>query len=232
MPRFDACINSTGVATIAAMLLCATAGLAYNGSRPHASRHAEPGNVDYYALVLSWSPTHCLMEGTDRGDEQCDPKQPDDFVLHGFWPQYAKGWPEDCYRGRRPWLPSDVIDEMRDIMPSKEMIIHEYKTHGTCSGMTPATYFAAARKAYEQVTIPAVFDDPKTQRLLSPEKIESEFIMVNDWLTPDMIAVTCRRGNLFDVRICFGTDLQPHACGANFNQKRLCPLPRVTVTAP
>ena len=117
-------------------------------------------------------------------------------------------------------------------MPSKETIIHEYKTHGTCSGMTLAAYFAAARKAYDEVTIPPVFNDPKTQRFLSPKRIEGEFIAVNDWLTPDMITVTCRRGELFDVRIRFGTDLQPRACGANFNQRRLCPLPRVTVTVP
>jgi len=232
MSRFDACIKPISAAAVAATLLFAAAGLAYDGGRPHAFRHAEPGNVDYYALVLSWSPTHCLLEGEDRGDEQCDTEQPDDFVLHGFWPQYANGWPEDCYSGRRPWVPSEVIDRMRGIMPSQAMIIHEYKTHGTCSGLTPSSYFAAARKAYNQVTIPAVFDDTKTQRFVSPERIESEFIAANDWLEPDMIAVTCRRGNLFDVRICFGIDLQPQACGANINQKRLCPLRRVTVTAP
>lgn len=129
-------------------------------------------------------------------------------------------------------MPSEVIDDMRDLMPSKGMIIHEYKTHGTCSGMSPSTYFAAARRAYDQVMIPAVFEDPKTQRFLSPAKIESEFIAANDWLEPDMIAVTCRRGNLFDVRICFDTDVEPRACGTNFDQRRLCPLRRVTVTVP
>jgi ribonuclease T2 len=231
MSRFDGCITGVGAAAIAATLLCASAGVAYD-DRPHAYRHAEPGNIDYYALVLSWSPTHCLMEGGSRGDQQCDAKQPDDFVLHGFWPQYAKGWPEDCYTGQRPWVPSAVINEMLGVMPSKGMIIHEYRTHGTCSGLSPADYFAAARIARDQVHIPAIFDDPKTQHFLSPEKIESEFIATNDWLTPDMIAVTCRRGKLFDVRICFGTDLQPRACGSNFNQKRLCPLRRVTVTVP
>jgi ribonuclease T2 len=217
---------------VIAALVCTTNAFAYDDNRPHAFLNAAPGNVDYYALVLSWSPTHCLSEKDDRDDRQCDPGRPEDFVLHGFWPQYAKGWPEDCYTGQRPWVPSAVIDQMHDIMPSKQIVIHEYKTHGTCTGMAPDAYFAAARKAYEQVTIPAVFNDPRTQRFLSPEDVEKEFIAANDWLKPDMIAVTCRRGKLFDVRICFSDDIQPQVCGANFDQKALCPLNRITVTVP
>ena len=70
--------------------------------------------------------------------------------------------------------------------------------------------------------LPSPFEAPKTQRFLSPEKIESEFISVNEWLTPDMIAVTCRWTNLFDLIICFGTnDVQPRACGTNVNQEHL-----------
>jgi ribonuclease T2 len=222
----------TGALAAIAVLLCATQAPAYDEDRPHAFRHAEPGNIDYYALVLSWSPTHCLDEGKRRGDLQCDPEKPDDFVLHGFWPQYANGWPENCYTGKRPWIPEDVIDDMLDIMPSKGMVIHEYKTHGTCSGLSPSAYFDMARKAYERVTIPTVFVVPTTQRFESPEAIEREFMAANDWLETDMIAVTCRRGNLFDVRICFSNDLQPRACGANFDQQALCPLRRITVTAP
>lgn len=223
--------NATGILAILASLVCIASASAYD-NRPHAYRHAKPGGIDYYALVLSWSPTHCLIEGHARDDAQCGPTGDHDFVLHGFWPQYAKGWPEDCYSGRRPWVPSAVIDEMRGIMPSKELIIHEYKTHGTCTGLTPSAYFSAAREAYGRVVIPKAFDDPKTQRFLSPETIENEFIAANDWLKPDMIAVTCRRGNLFDVRLCFDTDIEPQACGTNINQKRLCPLRRITVTAP
>lgn len=126
---------------------------------------------DCYALVLSWSPTHCLTEGRRRGDDQCGPNRGADFVLHGLWPQYDFGWPEDCYRGKRPWISADVIQEMDNITPDKGAIIHEYTTHEICSGLSPSAYFTAARKAYEQVTIPSALHDPTTQRILSPEKI-------------------------------------------------------------
>lgn len=221
----------TRLAVLACMLPLVSS-TAHAGDWPHAYRHVEPGDVDYYALVLSWAPTHCLGERDDRDDLQCDPDQPEDFVLHGFWPQYAKGWPEDCRTDTRPWVPSEVIDDMRDIMPSKQMVIHEYRTHGTCTGMAPAPYFDMVRKAYDQVTIPAAFVDPKTQEFISPDAVKSAFVAANDGLETDMIAVQCRRGNLFDVRICFTNDLQPRPCGANFVQKALCPLQRITVTVP
>src|SRR5476649_1712742 len=51
------------------------------------------GVFDYYLLTLSWSPTFCL---THKDDTQCSGKGYG-FVLHGLWPQYAKGgWPESC----------------------------------------------------------------------------------------------------------------------------------------
>lgn len=221
--------------TVAPIVLCATLVFARPAAaydEPHAFHHAEPGDFDYNVLVLDWSPTYCLREGADRNDPQCDAERSHDFVLHGLWPQYAKGWPEDCYNGERPWVPSQVIGEMRDIMPSKALIIHEYKTHGTCSGLSPERYYDEARTLYTRVSVPASFDDPQAQRFLSPETIEAEFIAANDWLNPDMIAVTCRRGNLFDIRICFSRELRPQACGANINQKRLCPLQRITVPTP
>jgi ribonuclease T2 len=188
--------------------------------------------ISLTTLWLSWAPTHCLGESETRDGMQCDPDKPDDFVLHGFWPQYAQGWPEDCRTDERPWVPSAVIDDMRDIMPTKAIVIHEYRTHGTCTGLAPEDYFAMVRKAYGQVTIPAAFDAPKTQSFVSPDDVKNAFVAANNGIDADMIAVQCRRGNLFDVRICFSDDLEPRTCGAIFNQKALCPLQRITVTVP
>jgi ribonuclease I len=57
-------------------------------------------------------------EGRLRRDAECNSAKPHAFVLHGLWPEYEKGWPEDCSIGKRPWVPTSVIDEMRDIMPT------------------------------------------------------------------------------------------------------------------
>ncbi|HKQ55230.1 MAG TPA: ribonuclease T [Methyloceanibacter sp.] len=211
---------------LALALLC----LAATGAPARAWRDA-PGQFDYYALVLSWVPTYCRGEGKSRGDAQCNAAGRQTFLLHGLWPQYAKGWPADCFTGKRPWVPDGVIAAMRDIMPSKNLVIHEYRTHGTCSGLPPAEYFAVARALYARISVPAGFLAPGAD-LDTPEEIERAFLDANPWLTPDMISITCRKANLLDVRVCFGRDLTPRACGANEDQGRLCPLPKIAVPPP
>jgi ribonuclease T2 len=181
-------------------------------------------------LVLSWSPSYCAAEGRKRRDRHCAAGMSRAFTLHGLWPQYAKGWPEDCSIGKRPWVPQSVIDEMRDIMPSKNLLIHEYRTHGTCSGLEPRSYFSLARDLYERVSVPPRFADTKGRLSLSPEEIEAEFLRTNTWLTPDMISVTCRDRALLDIRVCFGRDLGPRNCGQN-EARRDCRLREVSVPA-
>jgi ribonuclease T2 len=202
------------------------------GGGARAFERNRPGEFDYYALVLGWAPSFCRTEGRLRNDAECNAAKPRAFVLHGLWPQYDRGWPADCPIGKRPWVPSQVIDEMGDIMPSKTLIIHEYRTHGTCSGLDPAQYFGVARELYERVSVPASFLDSAADRLVSADEIESEFAKANPWLKPEMISVSCRGQNLLDVRICFGRDLFPRACGSNEDQQRLCKNNEVTVPVP
>jgi ribonuclease T2 len=69
--------------------------LSANGEAQAFERNT-PGEFDYYALVLGWAPSYCLTEGRLRRDAECNSAKPRAFVLHGLWPQYEKGWPEDC----------------------------------------------------------------------------------------------------------------------------------------
>ena len=196
-----------------------------------AAERNTPGAFDYYVLVLSWNPSYCRDEGRSRKDRQCGVSKPYGFLLHGLWPQYEIGWPNDCPTGGRPWVPESVIAGMRDIMPNKNLVIHEYRTHGTCSGLGPAQYYAVARELYERISVPERFVTPDANRLASPEEVEGAFLGANPWLTPEMISVTCRNARLRDIRLCFGRDLGPRTCGVNEDQGRLCPLPKITVPA-
>jgi ribonuclease T2 len=188
-----------------------------------------PGAFDYYVLVLTWMPSYCRGEGRSRRDPLCDPPHAHSFLLHGLWPKFDKGWPENCFTGKRPWVPGKVIEDMRDIMPSKNLMIHEYRVHGTCSGLTPAQYFGVARELYERIKVPPRYADVDDQQVDSPVEIERAFVGANPWLKPEMISVTCRRANVVDIRVCFGRDLFPRACGSDEDQKRLCPLEKITV---
>ena len=188
-----------------------------------------PGDFDYYVLVLGWSPAYCNMEGRQRGDDQCEAGRERAFTLHGLWPQYERGWPKNCRLPHRPFVPESVIDQMNDIMPGRGLLIHEYRAHGTCSGLDPERYFAISRELYLRVAVPAPFRHGAKALQLTPAEIETDFLNANPWLKPDMISISCRKGQLLDIRVCFDRDLAPRACGINVDQRRLCKLDRVSV---
>ncbi len=226
-------------------------------SRAQGDRGGMPGDFDYYVLALSWSPTYCGGRGGDEGgdrgqydswdrgggryedrrgyngrgsDEQCNGTRPYAFVLHGLWPQYAqRGWPEFCQSSNRPWVPEETINGMMDIMPSRRLVIQEYRKHGICSGLDPRQYFDAARKAYRSVRIPEEFQDLSQPLTVSPDAVRKAFLDVNQQLTPDMIQVVCSRNLLRELRICFTRDLVPRSCSQNEQNRRLCTYSTVTM---
>lgn len=208
--------------------------------RAQADRGGMPGDFDYYVLSLSWSPTYCSGGEGNRGEydddrgyggydgyrsrrhggggqeEQCSGIRPYAFVLHGLWPQYErKGWPEMCETGKRPWVSGETIDRMMDIMPSRRLVIHEYRAHGTCSGLDPAQYFETARKAYRSVSIPAEYRDLSEPLKVTPEEVRKAFLGANPQLSADMLQISCSRDLLREVHICLAKDLAPRACGRN-----------------
>lgn len=194
----------------------------------------EAGEFDYYALVLSWSPTYCVDTGDRRNDPQCAPRsgRPYAFVLHGLWPQHERGWPQDCRSSDRGWVPGPVANRMLDIMPSKQLVFHEYRKHGTCSGLGVDGYFGLARKLYEKVMVPARFQHVTDDRMtVGVAELLSEFQTANPGLKPDMLAVQCGgAGNrLREVRVCFTKGGEFRPCGRNENQRSLCSAERMYV---
>jgi len=223
-------------ALLAPMPAEAQYGTGPGGRAPYERRDQErnvPGRFDYYALVLSWSPTFCASLPRDRYEPQCHRRggRPYAFVLHGLWPQHERGWPENCPTRARPFVPQPLIDSMLDIMPSSRLVIHEYRKHGTCSGLTPEGYYGLARRLYSSVTIPPRFVLPNNDFMVPPEAVVRAFVEANPTLRPDMIAVACGGpGNrLREVRICFSREGTPTRCGRNEDQDRLCRAPNMHV---
>ncbi len=193
----------------------------------------EAGRFDYYALVLSWSPTHCATNSRGSQDTQCAPRSGRgySFVLHGLWPQHERGYPESCPTRERPFVPRPTIDRMLDIMPSVPLIIHEYRKHGTCSGLTPDGYFNLSRRLFGKVRVPPRYERPNQPFFVTPGEVINDFVSVNPQLKPDMLAVVCggQGGRLREIRVCFSREGEFKACGQNENARRLCSLSRMYV---
>lgn len=193
-----------------------------------------PGQFDYYALVLSWSPTYCSDQGRDD-DTQCNRRDGHrySFVLHGLWPQYESGYPSNCRLPRRPFVPEPVIGSMLDVMPSRGLVIHEYRTHGACSGMDPAQYFATAHRLFNGIKIPERFRNPFNSQIVSAAGVEQDFLRANPDFRSDMIAVVCggAGGSLREVRFCLSKDGKPRSCGQNETRRSLCTANQVFIPA-
>lgn len=164
--------------------------------------HAEnaPGAFDFYVLSLSWSPTYCAGEGRSRGGMQCAGPKPYGFVAHGLWPQNERGFPSECRAGGDP--SRAVVDGVLDIMPSPGLVRHQWRKHGTCSGLGPEAFFKLTRRAYERVRVPDAFVGLDRPLTLSPAEVERAFIAANPGLRPSMIAVDCDGRRLREVRVC------------------------------
>jgi ribonuclease T2 len=168
-------------------------------------------DFDFYVLSLSWSPSYCAAEGSQADSAQCSASRPYAFVVHGLWPQYESGFPEFCERNPE-WVPQNLVNSMLDLMPSKRLIVHEWKKHGTCTGLSAASYFSLLRDVRSRIKIPAVYENPESWQTVSPAAVEAEFRNVNPGMRGDGIAVTCDNRHLREVRICLTQDLQFRAC--------------------
>ncbi|MFZ2101224.1 MAG: ribonuclease [Oricola sp.] len=162
---------------------------------------------DFFVLALSWSPSYCASEGEHANRQQCGAKERYGFVVHGLWPQFAKGYPIDCPTERPLSVPRTLADTLTDIMPSTGLIRHEWATHGTCSGVSQEDYFTLTRMAFEAIAIPDEFAARNTIGAVDPDNVEDAFRNANPGMHGDAIAVTCDRRYLRDVRICMTRDL-------------------------
>jgi ribonuclease T2 len=172
----------------------------------------KPGQFDYYVLALSWSPNWCAREGGARGSDQCDARHDHGWVLHGLWPQYHQGWPSYCKTSDRP--PSHrMTTAMADISGSAGLAWHQWKKHGTCSGLSAADYYALSRRAYEQVNRPKVLRNLTNEIALPASVIEDAFLRANPNWQPDMLTITCNQGYIEEARLCLSKDLTPVPCG-------------------
>ena len=166
---------------------------------------------DFYVLSLSWSPSYCEAEGAEANRQQCSGGRPYAFVVHGLWPQYERGYPQACATTERD-VPNEALRGLYDIMPSAGLIRHQWRKHGSCSGLSQRDYFKALRKAREAVAVPAEYARLDNYRTVAPQDVERSFLRSNPSLPADGIAVTCDSRYLREVRICLTRQLSFRAC--------------------
>lgn len=197
------------LALLCALLLSAVAADAQD------HRQGASSGFDFYVLSLSWSPSYCEAAAEDRSrrsvsDRQCSGR-PFAFVVHGFWPQYERGFPSYC-QVPAPRLARAIVDDMLDLMPSPRLVFHEWDRHGTCAGLSPRAYFDRVRAARAAVNIPEAYAHVDRPMVVTPGEVIDAFIKANPRLARDAIGVSCDHRRLMEIRICMSKDLTFRSC--------------------
>ncbi|MHB2167052.1 ribonuclease T2 family protein [Alsobacter sp. R-9] len=217
-------------------LLSALAALAFVASATLALAQGErrggtPGEFDFYVFALSWSPGFCEAGGGDeKGRDQCRTGAGLGFVVHGLWPQFDRGFPTQCQPASVS--PSRMaLDTVRGVYPDEGLARYQWRKHGTCSGLSPADYFAAVKAARDKVVVPPEFRQPGGDKTTTALDLERAFVAANPGLRVDMMGVSCRGEVLQEVRVCMSRDLRGFVpCGEV--DRRGCRARTISVPAP
>ena len=179
---------------------------------PAATAGNVAGEFGFYVLSLSWAPSYCASAGAQANRQECGRDARYGFVVHGLWPQNAQGYPESCPSKFASRVPLGLGRRYFDIMPGMSLIGHEWRVHGTCTGLDQASYFRLVRKAREAVRVPSEFMPAAPARSIDPARVEAAFIAANPGIGRDGIAVTCRDRRIEEVRICLTKSLRFRSC--------------------
>lgn len=182
------------------------------GSASIAPAQDQAGKFDFYVLSLSWSPTFCASQNGGRNEQQCGGNEDFRFIVHGLWPQYEKGYPDFCQTREPERVPRSLGQTMFDIMPSMGLVGHQWRKHGSCTGLNQRDYFAKVREAFRRIRLPSDLSRGETSLTVSADQIEERFIAANPGMSRRGIAASCEGKRLEEVRICLTKDLSFRDC--------------------
>jgi ribonuclease T2 len=172
--------------------------------RGRPEEQAAPGQFDFYLFNLSWSPEFCATHGDSP---ECGRNL--GFVVHGLWPQNNDGdYPQHCSDAPGPTNPQSETN----VIPTASLVMHEWQTHGTCSGLGADAYFAEIHKAFAAVKIPANIGLGNDANGVTPDDLLSRFAAANPGYPAGSFALSCGNNRLTAVEICLSKDLRPEAC--------------------
>ena len=184
---------------------------------------AGASRFDFYLLALTFESAFCADGNQQR--RQCRALDEATFrstplVLHGLWPEnlQPETYPHDCGADRMQ-LSAAVRARMERWMPGIEAGLqnHEWRKHGSCTGLDPNTYFTLSLDLTERVDKalgPALLAnvgrtiDAATLRAaastVDPGLAQSLLLMCKNLRSND--PAKRRRSYLYEVRVCVDND--------------------------
>jgi len=105
---------------------------------------ASRADFDFYLMAMTVHAAWCADGNTSRRECRTGSDRP--LVIHGLWPERLepRTYPRGC-AGPRLDLDDATANELRPFMPGMQSGLHdhEWREHGTCSGLGDDAYFRA-----------------------------------------------------------------------------------------
>lgn len=136
------------------------------------------------------------------------------FVLHGLWPEGARGYPQWCATTSRqaPRPSGQLLRQHLCMTPSARLLEHEWAKHGSCMTRTPEAYFRTASILWRSVRWPDA-GRLGQRKTLQVGDLRRAFLAANPaWKSGQIGIALTRTGWLREVRLCYGRDFRPAAC--------------------
>jgi ribonuclease T2 len=179
-------------------------------SKPAQHTRNVAGQFDYYVMALSWSPDYCAATG-DRDTQQCRSGRRLGFVLHGLWPQYDRGYPQNCTTER---FEPKMRQQFSGLYPSSKLFSHEWEKHGTCSGLSQLQYHQLSKTLKDSLKIPDRYVRPGQPFRATLAKLKQDFVQANPGFTEKSVAPSCSGSGRFlqEMLVCHSKDGKPGIC--------------------
>jgi ribonuclease I len=109
---------------------------------------------------------------------------PGDLTPSSFmgWPQFERGFPSDC-KTEVQRVPDDLVIAFRHHAVGR-IDRHQWRRHGSCSGLAMEDYFSTLRAARDKVVILADYRRPDVARSVDPKDVEAAFMQAIPVLRP------------------------------------------------
>lgn len=169
------------------------------------------GPVAGYTLAASWSPDYCNTSGDMRSMQCSKTGGRFGFVLHGLWPEGARGAaPQWC--ATAPVPSPELLRRNLCMTPSPSLLAHEWAKHGTCMAKRPETYFKVGAILWRSIRWPDA-DYLSRQQGLTAGDLRKAFVARNPGWKSEYVGVELSRtGWLREIRLCYGRHFMPQAC--------------------
>ena len=154
-------------------------------------------------LALSWMNSYCAINKTYECRHRSEFSY-NNFTIHGLWPKKM-----NCSYSKLN-LDRKFLKELQVYMPSKYLIKHEWKKHGSCFSKDPKEYFLTSirlTKEFDDSLVNRFFYNNKGKRV-TLQQVRYVFAKAFGKRNVRKFQLVCKNGYITEIRLKLYGDIK------------------------